>query len=207
MKAVTNTIWEAIRLFTVIRREPARFTVYSFVNILAGALGLLAPIAAGLYLSPDLPLPRHLTDVLRDGNGYTFALALLTASGAFLLNDLIGRKKTSYVNLRIVAGCFAIGLLLFLAFYSGMHSFAKLSQVASSGPAMPMTKSASTGYAWTNRETWQAWLTAIAVAYAIWLFCLQHVDDHEDYYKDLRDNRDKLIRRSKAATVGSGIEA
>jgi len=204
MKAIANKLWEATRLFTVIYREPARFAVYLLVNIIAGALGLLAPIATGLYIDPDLL--RDVTSVMRDGNGYTFALALLAASGAFLINDAVARKKTSYVNLRIIAGCLALTLLLCLAFYSGMHSFAKFSETAFQAIG-PGSRSGAPNYVWTSRETWQAWLLLAVVGYAIWLFCLRHVDDHEDYYQDLRDKRSKLIRRSRAANTGSGIEA
>src|SRR5262245_9180285 len=99
MNVVAAPVRDAFGLFGLIRREPLRFAVYASVNIVAGSLGLLAPIAAGLYMDPG-PI-RDITRVLKDGNGYTFALALLATSGAFLVNDVIDRRQTSYVKLRI----------------------------------------------------------------------------------------------------------
>lgn len=204
MKSFVARLREALGLFGIVRREPLRFAVYSSVNILIGALGIIAPIAAGLYLAPG-PV-RDLTRVLQDGNGYTFALALLATSSAFLANDVIDRRKTSYVGLRVFAAGGALALLLTLASFSGVHFAAKVLQALAPATAQ-LTFKDDAMRQWTGRETWQAGLVLMTVAYGIWLFCLQRIDAYDDFAQGFRDKRSELIIRANEASSGSGIEA
>lgn len=205
MTALARTLWGATSLFGIIGQERLRFLVYTSVNILLGALGILAPIAAGVWAASEPPVAA-LARVLNDGNGYTFAVALLATSAAFLLNDIVDleRPPSKYVGVRIVAGLLGILLLLILSLYSGMHFFGKVIE-ASQG-----TTGASLGGAtmrWTGQQTWQSSLLLLTVLYGIWLFCLQHVDAHDDFGQSLRDNRTQLVTRASGATTASGIQA
>lgn len=211
MSAFLRTLWEAFGLFGIVGRERLRFLLYTCVNILLGALGILAPIAAGIWAASEPPMTA-LAHVLKDGNGYTFAVALLATSSAFLLNDIVDRERrpSEYVGVRMVAGLLGVVLLITLTLYSGMHFFAKVIEaipapIGQGAPAVgPVTMPS---VRWTGQEKWQAALLLITVFYAIWLFCLQHVDAHEDYAQTFRDKRSELITSAQGASTASGIQA
>jgi hypothetical protein len=206
MSPRTPTFLDVLRLFTIIRRERPRFAVYSVANILAGSLGIFAPFAAGVYFSGQ-SAGATLTRVFRDGNGYTFAVALLATSAAFLLNDVLDsdRKGSSHVALRVIAGLLGVTLLLTLTLYSGIHFLAKVVETL---PRVAVQTTVTGPWAqWTWQEGWQTFLVGITVLYGIWLFCLQHIEHDEEIAQLFRDERDDLVAKAGAAGTGSGIEA
>jgi hypothetical protein len=102
------------------------------------------------------------------------------------------------------AGLLGIVLLLTLSLYSGMHFFGKVIQ---GSPASIDATLGSAAMRWTGQQTWQSALLLTTVLYGIWLFCLQHVDAHDDYAQNLRDRRSELITKVRGATTASGIQA
>ena len=205
MTALVRTLWGATSLLGIIGQERIRFLVYACVNILLGALGILAPIAAGIWGASESPVAA-LARVLNDGNGYTFAVSLLATSAAFLLNDIVDleRPPSKYVGVRIAAGLLGILLLLILSLYSGMHFFGKVIEGSHAASGAPL---AGASMRWTGQQTWQSSLLLMTVLYGIWLFCLQHVDAHDDYGQSLRDNRTQLVTKASGATTASGFQA
>jgi hypothetical protein len=205
MRALGRTLVEATTLFGIIGQERLRFLVYTCVNIVLGALGILAPIAAGVWAASERPVIA-LARVLNDGNGYTFAVALLATSSAFLLNDIVDRERppSAYIGARMAAGLLGVVLLLTLSLFSGMHFFAKVMEVSASAVGGPL---AGPAMQWTGQQTWQSALLVVTILYGVWLFCLQHVDAHDDYGQGLRDNRTRLVTGASEPTTASGIQA
>ena len=169
------------------------------------------PIALGWYIGP-----RSLADatrVMKSGNGYTFALALLATSAAFLINDAIDAidrtKKTDYHSLRVFASLLAIALLIALVLFSGAHFLLAKVVTGSAGSGAIKEIGGCVGEAgWTGRETWQLVLVLATVMFGVWLFCLQHADFQEaDLFQTLRDDKTKLVSEASHASNGSGIEA
>lgn len=186
-KALLNRVPSipALKPFLVVPKNKVRFWAFIVINCFFGAFGILCPLVVSAYGASGMT--QGFWNILYDGNGYTFAVALLAAASYFLIGDAIAARKTSFTSLRISAALFGIVWLIWLSISASAHMSFPSDPSKYPGSAAAITQLLS---------------TLATVAFAIWLFCLERLDDHtdEEAFSDLRD-RNKLAKTPVDPTV------
>jgi hypothetical protein len=185
-------LWDGARLFGVINEDRLRFLYFAAVNLVAGSVGLFVPLLMAVTYS-NQTLWSVLLKLLDDGNGFTFSAALLATSSAFLLTGKPSDVEESDVQrqVRKLAALCSIILFSLVLLYCGAH-FVNIFRFTDNPAAKREISFAQTAI--------QSALTLGTVAYAIWLFCVEHCDRHEKYASLFKGDRDKR------ATAAGGPE-
>lgn len=165
--------------FIVVGTNKLRFAAFLLVNCFFGSFGILAPLAVSGYTTGPA---QGFWKIFNDGNGFTFAIALLATASSFLISDAISAKKTGFKSFRIGAALTATFWLVCLCVWAAIHFSIPIEQ-----KSFPCSSAAIL----------QITATLGTVGFAIWLFCVDRMDDHEDaeVFDSFRDrNKKKLLQ-------------
>ncbi|MBK7473342.1 MAG: hypothetical protein IPI73_24615 [Betaproteobacteria bacterium] len=99
------------RVFGVIGRLKALFFLFVLVNVVVGSLGLTAPLLAANQLSTVSWLVE-LVRQLKAGGAYTFSIAFIASSGAFLIREYLDNTRTSFRSLKAISVMVGVGLAI-----------------------------------------------------------------------------------------------
>jgi len=227
---LTHKIASVFSMFRVINKEKLRFFVFFVVSFILGGLGLLLPCIKAY--KDDLNVVEAWNQLLFGGNGYTFAAAILAGAGAFVVNDIVEWRKTSFVGVRVFAGLTLLLIFLWLIFLLTPHfdhmppwstradraaevtvssgNPATTTKGVTSSSASEKANLSSSGLSPTIRvatfDTWQTTSLAIAMLFSIWLFCLQNSEKHYEHFPSLLDDRNQLIKKAGKSSGTSRIK-
>jgi len=186
-------------VFSVIPRLKALFFLFVLVNIVIGSLGITAPLLAASLLSASGVVAEFIRQ-LKGGGAYTFSMAFIASSCAFMFRDYIENKDTAFRSIKAMATMIAAGFAILLTLLSGIN--------AAAAYVAPATLMLQTQLTWTSSETLQTSLLATTILFGAWLFCLEHIDRFPDEYLRLSDEeRDRLLANTSGPVKAADFEA
>lgn len=169
-------------IFRVAKQEPFYFTVFIMMNFIFGALGLWLPAASALGDSLAHAWPEFLK-VWKQGSGYSFSLALLAASASFVFKESSDGNETQFKQLKKGALLFTLVLAVVILTLLNNCITAQFEPMQINGQLINRPPVS------TANLIAQCFFTVISVLWAIFLFCLEFIDQYDDYGKDLKDKR------------------
>jgi hypothetical protein len=185
---------DILGIFRVIRAEPLVFGIFLGVNLFVGGMAVWLPPV--LATQNPVASPAHeLLVALRQGNGYLFGLAVLAATSSYWLREYLNSQKSDFKTLKIFSALLAAGLMTVMALFLGSlisGGFLPPSATSTANPPTLLSSSALTQIA----------LTLFAFVMAVYLFCLEHIDNYPQFGKALRD---KTTREIEAGMDGQSI--
>lgn len=163
--------------------------LFLVVNVVVGALGLIAPIAVEYYYLETNDFIPALKKQLDAAGAYTFAIAFLASSVSFIVTEYLDRKEVAKRRpLKVLLGAAAAFLILVCAWFSGVqaaHPQADTAPHVARQPTSSTGKPSRDAAAQTRAETAPATLsrsdlmqirvTALAVLVGFLLFLLFQV--------------------------------
>lgn len=164
-------------VFRVVREEGLAFGIFLGVNLFFGGMALWLPPALATQNISASPLQDFVT-ALEQGNGYLFGLALLAATSSYWLREYLANKDSDFRSLKMGAAAVAVGIMIIMSILLG----AMLSRTSAGAPV--------SGSALIT----QGGLTVAAFLTAVYLFCLEHIDQYPEYGKSLKDKTTKEMK-------------
>lgn len=170
---------DILGIFRVIRAEPLVFGIFLGVNLFFGGMAVwLPPVLATQH---PVASPGHeFLAALGQGNGYLFGLPVLAATSSYWLREYLYNKKSDFKTLKIFSALLAAGLMIVMALFLG--------SLISRGFLPPSSASNGSSPALLSSAVLtQIVLTLLAFAMAVYLFCLEHIDNYPEFGKALKD--------------------
>lgn len=113
--------WHHLRAFVV--SQWMHTLLFLGVNVVVGALGLIAPIAVEYYYLGTNDFVPALKKQLDAAGAYTFAIAFLASSVSFIVTEYLDRKEVAKRRpLKVLLGAAAAFLILVCAWFSGVQA-------------------------------------------------------------------------------------
>jgi len=186
---------DILGVFRVVREEKLDFFVFCFANLFFGAMALwVPPVVAATMVNAD-PMSEF-GEVLRQGHGYFYALAILSASFPYWLREFIGDMPKTFFKLKLGTGMLSGAVIVICALFVPL--------VVLHGVTHQVPTEAATMRTWVL--TAEVLCTVAALILTAYLFCLEHIDKYPQYGKALRDEAVKRIgEEMDGATTRSGL--
>ncbi|PYE26358.1 hypothetical protein C7410_103277 [Paraburkholderia silvatlantica] len=196
-----NWIKNLIGVYRVIREVPTYFLLFLILNLVFGALGLWLPpmlAAADLHASSL----TEFTKAMRAGNGYLFCLPLLASASMYVFREYKESKNSEFKDIKLMAFFLALGLMVAMALFLAPCVIAQF-DLPQSVPSEQQIRSpiGNLGIGL------QMLLTLLGLTLAIFMFCLESIDDFQEYGIGLKDKtRKKLEQQMENAESNSGLK-
>lgn len=187
-------------VFRIAKAEPFYFGCFILVNLVFGALGLWLPPALALQDFSASPWVEFLK-AIKAGNGYLFSLALLAASSMYVVREYWESKNSEFKQIKLISLIVSLGLMVVMALFLSPCISAQLDLPTSSqGHAIRAPIS--------DISLWiQGALTVLSLIWAVFLFCLEMIDDHQEYGQGFKDKtRHKLIKEMNESAGSSELK-
>lgn len=177
---------DLLGIFRVIRAEPLVFGIFLGVNLFFGGMAVwLPPVLATQH--PFASPGHELLVAFGQGNGYLFGLPVLAATSSYWLREYLFSKESDFKTLKIFSALVASGLMIVMALFLG--------SLISGGFVLPSpTSNANPPDISIGSLVTQIVLTLLAFVMAVYLFCLEHIDDYPQFGKALRDKTTREIQ-------------
>lgn len=183
-----------IKVFQVISAERPAFLIFLSVNLFFGGAALWLPSLVATQHPTAGPF-NELIKAFEQGNGYLFGLALLAAASSYWMRDYLEERKSDFKQLKLFAtgASFLIMILIWgllaLLIYKGFTPPPANTDMAL-GPLIT-----------------QVIFTVIALVMAMYLFCLERIDNYPEFGKDLKDKRtEENIQQMDEQKSKTGLE-
>lgn len=187
-------------VFRVVREELTYFFLFLFLNLFFGALGLwLPPMLAAIDLHAS-PLTEFVK-AIRAGNGYLFGLPLLAAGSMYLFREYRESKSSEFKNIKLMAFIFTLALMMLMALSLAPCVISQFDVLDSTQPPQVRPPIGNFGIGF------QILLTIVGLTVAVFTFCLELIDDYQEYGKGLKDKtRKKLEKEMENAESSSELK-
>lgn len=125
--------------------------LFLVVNVVVGALGLIAPIAVEYYFLDTNDFVPALKKQLDAAGAYTFAIAFLASSVSLIVTEYLDRKEVAKRRpLKVLLGAAATLLIIVCAWFSGVQAAHSQTEIPTRpagqySPAGPTTLPDGTG--------------------------------------------------------------
>ena len=183
--SLTSKIEPVFKVYRVISVQKQAFWLFLVVNVFIGGLGLWLPPVLATQDSRASSTMEFIK-ALQNGNGYLFALAILTTSAAYLALEYLDEKKTDFRQIKLLAGIFVLVLVMLMAILLGASINRGFSSTLMSG---------NESITYTIPLLTEGVCTLLSVFAASFLFCLEQIDEYPEYGKGLKDRQTtKLIK-------------
>jgi len=183
-----------VGVFRVAQEEKLTFLIFIFINLLFGALGIWLPPALAAQDISAISSDEFIK-ALRAGNGYLFSLALLSASSVYMLREYFDDKSSEFKQIKAITLVAAATLMLLMAFFlvpyitSQFPAQEKMARVPVPGAALAV----------------QSVLTVFSLICAVFLFCLEMIDNYPQYGFGLKDKERRKLNKEINSASDSNI--
>lgn len=181
-KAQSVLAWgqKYLRVYRVLLERPAESFVFLGLTLGVGAFALWAPpLIAWVY---SLDILREFVKALEIGAGYMFALITVATALTFVAKEYLADRPSEFKELKIIGAVIAGCLILLLALLLGIQITAGILQPTRNLPITSLTI--------------QTVLTVIGFLVALYLFCLEQIDDFPDLGVDVKDRSKAVLRKA-----------
>lgn len=169
-----------LRVYRIVLLKPAEALVFASLTLLVGALGLwLPPVIAWKYEHPPGP---EFVKALAEGAGYLFGLSTVATAMTFLVKEYLGSRESDFKIVKITGGVVAGSLVLIMSLFLGTQITAHL---------LAPTKDAA-----ESIFGLQTLLTGLAFLVALYLFCLEQIDEYPEEAAQLKDRKKETLQRA-----------
>ncbi|SRR6266404_3071544 len=173
--------WAAkyLQVYRILFAKRAESLVFLGLTIFVGALGLWAPPLIASVNAHDST--KEFVKALEVGAGYMFALSTVATAMTFFAKEYLADHHSDFKEIKtvgaVVAGCLILVMMVLLAIQimAGILDSSKPPTVAS--------------------LVLQSLLTIAAFMVALYLFCLEQIDECPDLGVDLKDRSKAALRR------------
>ncbi|CAB3770233.1 hypothetical protein [Paraburkholderia solisilvae] len=189
-----------LSVFRIVGEVPSYFVFFLLINVAFGGMGLwLPPILAAndLQASPTVEFIK----VIRQGNGYLFALPLLAAASMYLFREYRESKNSEFKDIKLTTFIITLVLMMVMGVTLGPCVTSQFDVSNSIQPAQIRPPMSGFGM------VIEIILTLASLLLAIFLFCLELIDDYQQYGKGLKDRaRKKLEEQMDAAANTTALK-
>jgi hypothetical protein len=194
--------------------------LFVVVNVFIGSLGVWMPLMTSLFLK-DVRFSSELSASLSASGPYTFAVAYLAASSAYIAYDFLESRTSPNRKIKTVFGTTAFVLIILCTLLSAFQTQISHLAVTSGPPAAQHSLPTEASLLVSSKdksfidvlqelhlssaEQLQLWLVAISVLVGLVLYVLSRWDDEdcnrmvEEYEKTLTDAAQELSQKARSS--------
>lgn len=187
---------DILGIFRVVRAEPLVFGIFLLVNLFFGGMAIwLPPVLATQH--PSASAGHEFLVALNQGNGYLFGLPVLAATSSYWLREYLSNKDSDFKTLKTFSALLASGMMVVMALFLGSlisRGFIPLNQ----GDTLPDIFSGSV--------LTQLILSLLSFLTAVFLFCLEHIDEYPEYGKAFKDKKTRELAAGMETQSKTGIK-